>query len=88
LQRFGSFSGHIVGISRAVIDPRELAAPLKMEEPVYRIAVAPDGGAVGAFGDEMPLQPGMTLTANVILERRSFLDWLLAPLRAVVRRSQ
>jgi membrane fusion protein len=87
-QRFGSFSGHIVGISRAVIDPRELAAPLKLEEPVYRIAVAPDGGAVGAFGSEMPLQPGMTLTANVILERRSFLDWLLAPLRAVVRRSQ
>jgi membrane fusion protein len=86
-QRFGSFGGRIVGISRTVIDPRELTAPLKIEEPVYRIDVAPESGAVAAFGDEMPLQPGMTLTANVILERRTFLDWLLTPLRAVLRRN-
>jgi len=86
-QRFGSFSGRIVSVSRVVIDPRQLAAPLAIEEPVYRVEVAPDAQGVAAFGEHMPLQPGMTLTANIILERRSFLDWLLAPVRAVLRRN-
>jgi membrane fusion protein len=86
-QRFGSFSGRIVSVSRVVIDPRQLAAPLAIEEPVYRVEVAPDAQAVAAFGEQMALQPGMTLTANIILERRSFLDWLLAPVRAVLRRN-
>jgi membrane fusion protein len=86
-QRFGSFSGRIVSVSRVVIDPRQLAAPLQIEEPVYRVEVAPDAQAVAAFGDRVALQPGMTLTANIVLERRSFLDWLLAPVRAVLRRN-
>jgi len=85
-QRFGSFGGRIGDVSRVVIDPRELGAPLKIEEPVYRIEVIPDAQTVEAFGDRQPLQPGMTLTANIILERRTFLDWLLSPLRAVLRR--
>jgi hypothetical protein len=29
----------------------------------------------------------MTLTANIVLERRSFFDLLLTPLNAVVRRN-
>ena len=86
-QRFGSFSGRIVSVSRTVIDPRQLSAPLGIEEPVYRIEVAPDAQAVVAFGERLPLQPGMTLTANLILDRRTFLDWLLTPLNAVMRRN-
>jgi membrane fusion protein len=86
-QRFGSFSGRITAVSRIVIDPRELSAPLKIEEPVYRIEVTPDAQTVEAYGDSLPLQPGMSLTANLILERQSFLDWLLKPLNAVMRRN-
>ena len=87
-QRFGSFNGRIVGIARTVIDPRQLAVPLRFEEPVYRIDVAPEAQTVGAYGERQPLQPGMTLTANLILDRRSFGDWLLQPLNAVLRRNQ
>lgn len=86
-QRFGSFGGRVVRVSRTVIDPRQLAAPLGIEEPVYRIEVALDAQTVAAFGERMPLQPGMTLNANLILDRRSFLDWLLTPLNAVLRRN-
>lgn len=86
-QRFGSFGGRVTRISRVVIDPRQLAAPLEVEEPVYRIEVAPDAQAVTGFGERLPLQLGMTLTANLILDRRSFLDWLLTPLNAVLRRN-
>lgn len=87
-QRFGSFGGRVTAVSRIVIDPRELSTPLKIEEPVYRIEVTPDRQTVEAFGDKMPLQPGMSLTANLILDRQSFLDWLLTPLNAVLRRNK
>lgn len=86
-QRFGSFGGRIASVSRIVIDPRESEVPLKLEEPVYRVTVALDRQRIEAFGEAVPLQPGMTLQANIVLERQSFLDWLLTPLRAVWRRS-
>jgi membrane fusion protein len=86
-QRFGSFGGRIESISRAVIAPNEVDAALQLKEPVYRVKVAIDDQRIKAYGVEAPLQPGMTLTANIVLERRSFLDWLLAPLRAVRSRS-
>lgn len=86
-QRFGSFTGRITRVSRTVIDPRELGVPLKIEEAVYRIEVAPEAQHVDAFGDRLPLQPGMALTANIILDRRSFGDWLLQPLNAVLKRN-
>jgi membrane fusion protein len=87
-QRFGSFEGRIGRVSSTVLDPRQLAQPLKIEEPVYRIEVTPSRQDVLAFGDRVPLQPGMALTANLILDRRSFLDWLLEPLHAVLRRNR
>jgi membrane fusion protein len=70
-----------------VIDPRQLSAPFTIEEPVYQVDVRPDAQSLNAFGEQLRLQPGMTLTANIILDRRSFLDWLLQPLRAVMRRN-
>jgi membrane fusion protein len=35
---------------------------------------------VDASGKKMPLQAGMLLKAEVILDRRSLADWLLDPL--------
>ena len=86
--RFGSFTGRIVRVSRTAIDPRDMRVPLQIEEAVYRIEVVPEAQSVGAFGAPQPLQPGMTLTANIVLDRRSFLQWLLTPINAVLRRNQ
>ena len=86
-QRFGSFKGVIVSVSRVVIDPREALIPVKIEESAYKVTVRLDDQVLRAYGEIVPLQPGMALTANIILERQSFLDWLLTPLRAVINRS-
>ena len=59
----------------------------RVEEPVYRLEVVPDAQSVAAFGELLPLQPGMTLSANLILDRRPFLDWLLTPINAVLQRN-
>lgn len=86
-QRFGSFEGRVKAVSRTVIDPRESDIPLKLEEPVYRVTVTLNRQMVEAYGDRVALQPGMTLEANIVLERQNFLDWLLKPLNAVLKRT-
>lgn len=86
-QRFGSFLGTISSISRIAVDPRETEIPFPFEEPVYRVRVTLKQQDVEAYGEATPLQPGMTLQGNIVLERQSFLDWILEPLNAVLNRN-
>jgi membrane fusion protein len=86
-EKFGSFGGRVTQVSHAVMDPRQIAAPLNLQEAVYRLEVIPQAQAVEAYGRKEPLQAGMAVTANIILERRSFLSWLLEPLNAVLHRN-
>ena len=86
-QRFGSFGGKIASVSKTVFDPRETDVSIKLEQAVYKITVDLDRQHVTGYGDKIALQPGMTLNANIVLERQSFLDWILAPLNAVRKRA-
>ncbi|RYE94329.1 MAG: HlyD family efflux transporter periplasmic adaptor subunit, partial [Oxalobacteraceae bacterium] len=86
-QRFGSFRARVDTISRVAIAGTETNAPFKIDEPVYRITAVPDNQQILAYGKPVPLQPGMTLVANIVLERQTFLDWFLSPLHAVANRS-
>ncbi|HYC02139.1 MAG TPA: HlyD family efflux transporter periplasmic adaptor subunit [Azospirillaceae bacterium] len=81
-QRFGFVEGRVAQVSRTAYRPGELLAPVPFSEPVYRVVVALDRGTVEAYGKRRDLMPGMTLSADIIVDRRSFLDWLLDPLRA------
>ena len=87
-ERFGSFKGTIRSVSRVALDPRQLDSPFKIDEPVYRVSVTPEAQRVNGYGDAIKLQPGMTLSANIILERRTFLEWVLEPLNAVMKRDR
>ena len=79
-QRFGSYAGNVSNYSQAVMDPREISAPVGGEEPVYRVIVDMESQSVMAYGKELMLQPGLMLEADVIIERRSLFEWLLEPL--------
>jgi membrane fusion protein len=86
-QQFGSYKGRIISISNTVYRPAEINAPVRVEEPVYRIKVAVDEPIVTANGQRFTVRPGMTLAGNIVLERQSFLDWLLQPVRSLRNRS-
>ena len=86
-QQFGSFTGTITAISHTALAPDEIDAPVTLAEPAYRVRVRLDRQAVRAFGGIYPIQPGMTLKAEIILERQSFLGWLLEPINAVRHRT-
>ncbi|MDB5441454.1 MAG: hlyD [Caulobacteraceae bacterium] len=83
-QKFGVGHGHIQSVSRTVLGPGETAIPgLDMKEPVFRVRVALDKASVSAYGQDIPLQPGMLLSADIVIDRRSLIEWLLDPIYAV-----
>jgi membrane fusion protein len=47
---------------------------------MYRVTAALDRQDVEAHGQKIVLQPDMSLKADVLLEKRSLMSWLLGPL--------
>jgi len=87
-QRFGTVRGEITTISRTVLGPTEITIPgLKIEEPVFRVRAALRREEIQAYGEAIPLQPGMLLSADIVFDRRSLVRWLFDPLFAVARRT-
>jgi len=87
-QKFGSAKGHVVAVSRTVMAPGEITiSGLSLQEPVFRVRVALDKDFVSAYGADTLIQPGMLLHADIIVDRRSLLEWLLDPLYAVGKRT-
>ncbi|MFV0292618.1 MAG: HlyD family secretion protein [Paracoccus sp. (in: a-proteobacteria)] len=85
-QKFGAAKGHIRSISRTVLAPEEIAITgLNINEPVFRVKVTLENDSVEAYGQSMPVQPGMLLSASIIIDRRTLLEWLLDPIYAVGR---
>jgi len=87
-QRFGSYSGIIESVATTMLAPAEMPGPVAgiSKKPAYRVKVALDRQTVDAFGREVALQPDMTLRADIILERRSLIEWLLEPLLSMRHR--
>ncbi len=87
-QKFGSAKGRVISVSHTVMAPGEVTiSGLSLQEPVFRVRVALDKDFVSAYGANTPLQPGMLLNADIVIDRRSLLEWLLDPLYAVGKRT-
>jgi membrane fusion protein len=89
-QKFGFHEGVVVSVSRSAMSPAEMTQQLAgltalygTNEPVYRINVELAQQTVTAYGNSVPLQPGMKLEADVLLESRRLVEWMLEPLFSV-----
>ncbi len=82
-QKFGTQKGRISDISSTIISPRELKAPLPIQEATYRVRVELEKQTVLAFGKEVPLQSGMILDAEIVRDRRKIFEWLFEPLFSI-----
>jgi len=78
-QKFGTYRGSVTKISHTILTGNETTGPITLKEPAYRVTAAPERPDIDAYGLKMPLQPGMLLKADVILEQRSLMRWLLDP---------
>lgn len=86
-QQYGVIAGQVREVSRAATRPGEINAPIEFKEPMYRVAVTLTGPNIRAYGVDKPLQAGMTIKADVITDKRTFLSWLLDPLLAARARA-
>ncbi len=86
-QFFGSYKATITDVTEIILAPSEILASLDLRESVYRVTARIEDSTIKTGTREIALQSGMTLRANIVLERRSFLDWLLEPIHAVRERS-
>jgi membrane fusion protein len=84
-QKFGQKGGRVLEISRSATGPSELTSLLgrTISEPLYRVLVELDQQTVSAYGREELLKPGMTLDADILLDRRRLIEWVLEPLYGV-----
>ena len=78
-QKFGTYRGSVRRVSHTILTANETTGPITLKEPAYRVTVALERPDIDAYGLKMPLQPDMLLKADVILEQRSLMKWLLDP---------
>ena len=78
-ERFGQYRGSITGIGRNVWTPGERIGTLVAKEPVYRVDVGLERQQVAALGQEFALRPGMLVNADLLLEKRTLLEWIFEP---------
>ncbi len=87
-QRFGTVAGTVRTVSTTVLAPSEVGMQgLNLQEPVFRIRVSLSRDVMQAYGRQIPMQPGMLVSAEIVFDRRSLLEWLFDPIYAVGRRS-
>lgn len=88
-QKFGQYIGKVRSVSRSTVSAEELArygSPVDAAsgvisgEAVYRIIVDLDVQKARAYGQDVDLQSGMTLQADVQIEKRHIWQWLMDPL--------
>jgi membrane fusion protein len=72
-----------VGVSQTILMTSDTGGPLKLNEPTYRILASLERQEVNVHDKKVPLQPDMLLKADILLERRSLINWLLSPLHSV-----
>ena len=79
-QKFGVAQGEVKRVASTAQLPQEIGINSQTGEPLYRVEIALNKQTVEALSKEVPLQAGMELSADIVLENRRLLEWLLEPI--------
>lgn len=77
-ERFGVAQGRVESIAEYVLLPADVPPTFGLREASYRVRVSIDSEYVSSEQGRHALKPGMLLAADIVLESRSLIDWLLA----------
>lgn len=84
-QKYGSGRGTVTDISRVAVDPASIDPALGIREAVFRVRVRID--TVGGQSDALSrVRPGMSVSGDLITERRPLWALLFAPVRESLAR--
>jgi membrane fusion protein len=88
-QKFGAYRARVLAVSRNAMAAGELGfvPPDGSREPLYRIKAALESQSVLAYGRPQPLQAGMQVEADILLDRRRLIEWIFEPLLSLAGRT-
>jgi membrane fusion protein len=81
-EKFGQQQGVVAQVSGVALNPAEysLRTDRNVEEPMYEIIVTLPEQTIMLNGQPHALQAGMTVDADILLERRRLIAWILEPI--------
>lgn len=89
-QKFGHSTAKVLSVAKTAWASQDLKTigTISREqqlnnEPVYLVRVLPDKQTIRAYGQDMPLQVGMTLEGDILHETRKLYEWALEPLFSI-----
>lgn len=94
-QKFGHYEGVIAEVARSTVRLQDLPTQLRgagntadVNEPVYPVKVRLLRQSISAYGCNIDLQPAMELDADVLIENRRLIEWVLEPLYTLTVKNQ
>ena len=84
-QKFGFFAGRVKQVSKTVVNTVNLTNAPQLPEPVFLVTVTLDRQFINTMGERFPLQAGMALSADLILEDRKIWEWAFGSLLGAMR---
>lgn len=88
-EKFGVQHGTVTGVSRSALSPGEITTLLGEQPPpeaLYRVQVRLATEHVDAYGKPEALKPGMTLDADLLLDKRRMIEGIFEPLFGMAHR--
>ena len=82
-QRFGTVPATTISVASAPTADADRDVGMTS---TYLVVAELERGSLAAFGDQQQLIPGMTLSARIVTEKQSLIEWLFEPLFAVQKR--
>lgn len=89
-QKFGHAKAKVISVAKTAWASQDLQTigTISREqqlsnEPVYLVRVQPDKQTMKAYGNDMPLQVGMTLEGDILHETRKLYEWAFEPLFSI-----
>ena len=61
--------------------------PITLQEPVYRLRATLTKQQMQAYSQSFELKSGMLFEADIMLEQRTFIEWLLEPIYSLKGRA-
>lgn len=80
-QRFGQYHGVVQSVSQTDV-PVNTGRNNEDRRAFFMVRVTLDSSTVKAYGAQVALRPGHTLTADIEIDRRKLIRWMLDPLFA------
>ena len=78
-QKFGTLGATVTSLTIAAAKPQS-------GNSVFIVKASLDRHSISAYGRNLPLKPDLSLTAEIELDNRTLLEWLIAPLTAMTGR--